>query len=141
MIDKRTGLTIPTEDAEQMMLMSWVTLMSSSRPELKMLYHIPNGGSRHKAEAGRFRAMGVRPGVPDLCLPVAIGGKHGLYIELKRVKGGRVSEEQAAWIAELRARGYAAEVCRGWEEAAGVILRYLRGERPLPMTPDKNQGS
>ncbi len=128
MIDKRTGLTIPSEDAEQMQLMRWVELMQNRLPELRMLFHIPNGGSRGKAEAGRFRAMGVRPGVPDLCLPVAIGGKHGLYIELKRVKGGRVSEEQAAWIAELRARGYAAEVCHGWEEAARVIEGYLKQE-------------
>lgn len=129
MIDKRTGITIPSEDAEQMQLMRWVDLMRNRHPELKMLFHIPNGGSRGKAEAGRFRAMGVKSGVPDLCLPVAVGGYHGLYIELKRVKGGRVSEEQAAWITGLRARGYAAEVCHGWEEAAGVILRYLMGVR------------
>lgn len=129
MIDRRTGLTIPTEDAEQMQLMRWADLMANRYPELRMLFHIPNGGSRGKAEAGRFRAMGVRPGVPDLCLPVAVGGHHGLYIELKRVKGGRVSEEQAAWQAELRARGYVAEVCHGWEEAARVIEGYLMGVR------------
>lgn len=121
---------VPTEDAEQMMLMSWVELMSSSRPELKMLFHIPNGGSRHKAEAGRFRAMGVRPGVPDLCLPVPAGGYHGLYIELKRSKGGRVSDEQAAWIAALQWRGYRAVVCYGWEEAANEILAYVRMDAP-----------
>ena len=125
MIDKRTGLTIPSEDAEQMMLMSWVTLMSSSRPELRLLFHIPNGGSRHKAEAGRFRAMGVKAGVPDLCLPVPRGGKHGLFVETKRTKGGRVSAEQQAWITALQEQGYAASVCHGWEEAARVILRYL----------------
>ena len=125
MIDKRTGLTIPSEDAEQMVLMSWVTLMSSSRPELRLLFHIPNGGSRHKAEAGRFRAMGVRAGVPDLCLPVPRGGKHGLFVEMKRTKGGRVSAEQQEWIIALQEQGYAAAVCRGWEEAARVILAYL----------------
>ena len=86
---------VPTEDAEQMMLMSWVTLMSSSRPELRLLFHIPNGGSRHKAEAGRFRAMGVKAGVPDLCLPVPRGGKHGLFVEMKRTKGGGVKIERS----------------------------------------------
>ena len=29
-------------------------------------FHPANGGARNKAEAGRFRAMGVRAGVPDL---------------------------------------------------------------------------
>jgi hypothetical protein len=30
--------------------------------------HVPNGGRRSKAEAGAFKAMGVRAGVPDLLI-------------------------------------------------------------------------
>ena len=117
----------PTEDQEQIALVNWARMQEKRYPELRMLFHIPNGGSRGKAEAGRFRAMGVRPGVPDLCLPVPRGGKHGLFVEMKRTKGGRVSAEQQAWITALREQGYAAAVCRGWEEAARVILAYIRG--------------
>jgi len=120
---------VPTEDAEQMALFRWAELQAGKYPELRLLFHIPNGGSRGKAEAGRFRAMGVKAGVPDLFLPVARDGpipRHGLFIELKRTKRGRVSAEQAAWITELRARGYTAEVCYGWEEAAQEIMHYLK---------------
>lgn len=95
-------------------------------PELALLYHVPNGGSRNKIEAARLRAQGVKSGVPDLCLPVARGGNHGLYIELKRQRGGRISEEQVRWIDGLLEQGYAAAICKGWQEAASVIIDYLQ---------------
>ena len=120
---------VPTEDAEQMALFRWAELQAGKYPELRLLFHIPNGGSRGKAEAGRFRAMGVKAGVPDLCLPIAKAGYHGLYIELKRTKGGRVSPEQTGWLDDLRKRGYVAAVCKGWEDAARVIEWYIKQER------------
>ena len=120
---------VPTEDAEQMALFRWAELQAGKYPELRMLFHIPNGGSRGKAEAGRFRAMGVKAGVPDLCLPIAKAGYHGLYIEMKRTKGGRVSREQTGWLDDLRKRGYVAAVCKGWEDAARVIEWYIKQER------------
>lgn len=119
-------LPIPTESEEQQTLFSWVEVQKGRYPELGLLYHAPNGGRRSKAEAGRFKAEGVKSGVPDLCLPVARGGFHGLYIELKRLKGGTVSSSQKAWIAALVEQGYHATVCRGWAEASEVLLWYLR---------------
>ena len=67
------SLPVPTESAEQQCLFRWAVFQSGRFPELALLYHVPNGGSRKKAEAGRFRAEGVKAGVPDLCLPVARG--------------------------------------------------------------------
>ena len=120
------SLPVPTEAQEQITLFSWAAVQAI--PELALLYHIPNGGSRHKAEAARLRAEGVRAGVPDLCLPVPRGGFHGLYIELKRLRGGRLSEQQRAWLDALGKQGDAVAVCKGWEDAAETILRYLEGE-------------
>lgn len=79
---QKNKMPVPTEAQEQMTLFSWAAMQSGKYPELNLLYHVPNGGSRHKAEAGRLRAEGVKAGVPDLCLPVARGQYHGLYIEL-----------------------------------------------------------
>lgn len=118
---------VPTEEEEQITLFRWAEWMAQVRwPELAMMYHVPNGGYRNKAEAGRFRAQGVKSGVPDIVLPVARGGYHGLYIELKRTVGGRVSEEQREWLDRLTAQGYYTAVCRGWEAAKGVIEGYLQ---------------
>lgn len=125
---ERKSAPVPTESAEQQCLFRWAAYQSGAYPELELLYHVPNGGSRRKSEAGRFKAEGVKAGVPDICLPVARNGLHGLYIELKRKKGGRISPEQERWIEWLNGQGYLAVVCRGWEDAANLIERYLRHE-------------
>lgn len=117
-----------TESQEQQLLFEWAALSAGQWPELALMYHIPNGGNRSKSEAGRFKAEGVKSGVPDICLPVARGGYHGLYIELKRVNGGRVSPAQQGWISALRDQGYCACVCKGWDDAAHVIKKYLENK-------------
>lgn len=124
---QKSKMPVPTEAQEQMTLFSWAAMQSGKYPELNLLYHVPNGGSRHKAEAGRLRAEGVKAGVPDLCLPVARGQYHGLYIELKRQRGGRTSDHQSEWLDALSAQGYKAALCYGWEQAAGTIIEYLTG--------------
>lgn len=82
----------------------------------------------NRTEAAKLKGEGVRAGVPDLCLPVSRGGYHGLYIELKRISGGRVSPEQRKWLESLRQEGYMAVVCHGWDEARHTIESYLDGE-------------
>ena len=117
---------MPTEAEEQATLFSWAAMNSGKRPELRLLFHIPNGGMRSKSEAARFKAEGVKPGVPDLFLPVARGPWHGLFIELKRQKGGRISEAQSKWIDALLKAGYLTVVACGWHEAAEYIEEYLK---------------
>lgn len=126
--DADNTLPVPTEDVEQMRIMQWARMRSGRYPELKLLFHIPNGGSRGKVEAARLKEMGVKPGVPDLFLPVPKGGYCGLFIELKRRRGGQVSSEQKEWIAALLNAGYCASVCRGFDAAADLISKYVAGE-------------
>jgi hypothetical protein len=54
-----------------------------------------------------------------------MGGYHGLYIEMKRAKGGQLSPPQKEWIDRLRAEGYRVEVCAGADAAMEVITGYL----------------
>lgn len=119
-------LPLCSEDQEQIALMRWAAYESGKYPALKKLHHIANGGSRNPIEAAKLKRMGVKPGVPDLFLPEARGGYHGLYIELKRVRNGVVSAAQKGWIEALRASGYRVEVCKGWVAASEVILDYLK---------------
>ncbi|MFC0708982.1 VRR-NUC domain-containing protein [Azorhizophilus paspali] len=117
---------IPTEHIEQVALISWFDLQY---PVLRgRLAAIPNGGARRKAVAGKLKAEGVRKGYPDLQLLMPRGGYHGLIIELKRVKGGRVEPEQADWLEWLAGQGYMAVVCKGADEARETIKRYLGEE-------------
>ena len=121
----------PRESVEQKTLIKWARLARGKYPELDMLYHITNEGKRSVVTGARLKSEGLKPGVPDLCLAVARGGAHGLYIEMKRTKGGRVSPQQAAWLEKLAHEGYATAICRGWEQARDVIERYLANEHTV----------
>ena len=118
-------MTYPTENQEQAALFEWAEAASGKYPELRLLHAIANGGKRDGRTAAVLQWTGVKPGVPDLCLPVARGGFHGLYIELKRLKGGALSINQKAWLGLLAREGYKAVMCRGWLDARDTILNYL----------------
>jgi hypothetical protein len=113
-----------SESAEQIALFQWAGLATAAVPELRLLHAIPNGGLRTKTTAARLKREGLKPGVPDIVLPVARHGWHGLYIELKFGKG-RVSESQQWWHDELTSQRYAVFVCWGWLAAKKTILAYL----------------
>lgn len=119
---------IQHEAMEQESLFEWAKLMGWRYPELELLYHIPNGGSRNPAEAAHLKKQGVKAGVPDLCLPVARGRYHGLYIELKYGKN-TPSDDQEKWMLALSKQGYAVKVCYGWEQARKSIMKYLEMEK------------
>ena len=116
------------EAAEQAALFSWAAMMEERFPELKMMYHIPNGGSRNRLEAANLKRQGVKAGVPDVHLPVPRGKFHGLYVEMK-YGDNKPTEKQKEWLFSLKEQGYATAVCYSWEEAAGLIMTYLKGEK------------
>ena len=122
---------VPTEAQEQARLFVLRDALLWKYPELKLLHHIPNGGSRNAAEAANLRRQGVKPGVCDIFLPVARKGFHGLYIELKRQRGGRLSAAQKEFILDVRRQGYAAYVCRGADVAMKIITGYLNSSEIL----------
>ena len=118
------------EDTEQMGVIDWANWNTGRFPELKMLFHVPNGGKRNAAEAARFKAMGVKAGVPDLCLPCPRGGFAGLYIEMKYGKN-KTTDNQNEWIRFLKSEGYKVEVCWGGAAATQILEEYLQQERNI----------
>ena len=117
------------EDAAQAEVIRWARMRQATAPELELLYHIPNGGSRGLLEAVRLKRQGVKPGIPDLHLPIARGGYIGLWIEMKTATG-RLSEDQRRIIAMLCAEGHRVEVCRSAADAVEVLEDYLRVPTP-----------
>lgn len=122
------------EDTEQMGVIDWANWNTGRFPELKLLFHVPNGGKRNAAEAARFKAMGVKAGVPDLCLPVPRGGYAGLYIEMKYGKN-KTTEKQEEWIHSLIEQGYLVKVCWGGQEATAALEEYLQQGRTIMIDP------
>ena len=113
-----------SESTEQQALFEWAEIASRKTPELKLMYAVPNGGKRNITTAARLKKEGVKPGVPDICLPVPRGRYHGLYIEMK-VNKNKPSANQKWWIEQLQKQGYRVEVCYSWGEAVKVITEYI----------------
>jgi hypothetical protein len=88
--------------------------------------HVPNGGWRKPTEAGRLKAMGTTPGVPDLLLWAADGRSFG--IELK-AGAGKLSPAQAAWHDTVSSLGHRVYVCRSVDD----VERCLRMESIPPV--------
>lgn len=119
-----------TEHAEQRTFFAWLAYHKAHgiHPDAHMAFAIPNGGQRGKAAAGRFKAEGVKAGVPDTMYPVPRGCYAGLFIELKAT-GGRASDKQQQWHTDLREKQYAVAVCWGWRAAVACFCAYEAGQR------------
>lgn len=114
-----------SESRIQIDLIEWIdTIGHRVYPEMKLLFAIPNGGHRYIRVAQKMKAEGVRAGIPDLFLPVARGGFHGMFIEMKYGRN-RQTKEQVEWFKELKKNGYYCIVCYSQEEAQEVLGDYL----------------
>lgn len=116
---------IDREGLEQAALMKEIALRYPAAA--KLIFHVPNGGHRHKLVAIKLKEQGVKAGVPDLVLPMARGGYFGLYIEFKARApyDAAVSPAQDAYLQALTDQGYLAIVCRGHVDAIEAIRAYL----------------
>ena len=125
---------VPLEHDEQVVVAEWVELARTRVPALEMFFAVPNGGFRCDKTAGELRDEGVKAGVPDVFLDYPVAPFHGLRIEMKRVKGGRLLPDQAVWGERYIRNGYAWHVCRGADEAIAAICHYLGIRNPMPIT-------
>jgi len=121
--DGKTRLT-GSEDDEQEKVFQWKQLQQHAHPELMSLHHTPNGGSRNRLEAVKFKRMGVLAGIPDIELNVSRKGYHGLFIEMK-VGMNRPTEHQNEMMEELTMQGYLCRVCWSGDDAIDEIKEYL----------------
>jgi len=138
----RFGLTAANDDLSYTVpgyAANELGLHNDAVPELSRLFAIKNEEKGGRIRGALAKAAGVKPGVPDLMLPVP-KWKHiddgktmrniviamGLFIELKREKPkGIVSELQVEWHGYLHEVGYRCEVCYNWRQARDVLLSYL----------------
>lgn len=94
-------------------------------------YAIPNGSyrgaDRVKAaiHAQGLRRQGMKPGVPDVCIAIAVAPYHGCYIELKRIGARRPDKDQVKWHVRLIEQGYFVAVCFGFAAAQKETVRYF----------------
>lgn len=88
-------------------------------------FHPVNEGRRHMSSAMRLKREGLVAGVPDIVIMQEIPGApsaRGMMIEMKRRKGGSLSESQKDFMERARQEGWLTHVARGADDA----LRYLQ---------------
>ena len=67
--------------------------MDLQHPSIRY-FSIPNGfKSRNYGMLAKLKKSGLKAGIPDLCIPAL-----GLWVEMKRQKGGVLSPEQKDWV-------------------------------------------
>lgn len=112
-----------TESQEQMKVIQWCKRNTHLHPELDEIFWIRNE-SKSKRVRIMGKLMGIKPGIPDLLLPVARRNFHGLFIEMKSMSGN-LSPAQKKRIPKLKNQGYAIIVCKGAARAIHLIKSYL----------------
>lgn len=90
-----------------------------------MIFAIPNGEHRAVSVARRLKAEGVVKGIPDLFIP-----EWNLWVEMKRQKGGRISDDQSNIIDHLRNVGHSVIVGIGAKDASAKILDFINARTP-----------
>ena len=86
-------------------------------------FAVPNGSNKSMTARRKFKAEGLKPGVPDMVL--LFEGGETVFIEMKRKSGGTVSKDQKEWLERLRVLGFNAYVCKGAKEAIETVQKYL----------------
>ena len=122
----------PLEAWEQEQIFKWRLENVEEYPKLRLLNASLCGVRLAVGLRSKMKRQGMPKGFPDINLPIAVHVAgfphryyHGLYIELKRLKGGFVSKEQKWWHKELREQGYKVEVAKGHKQAIEIIVDYL----------------
>jgi hypothetical protein len=119
-----------SEDDLQISCFQWIELMRPAHPILEWIIHVPNGGKRPRGAAGRLKAMGVKPGVLDVLLPLPFNGWSGLAIEMK-VGRNKTTEQQDDWLEVFEASGYYTAVCYTLEDFMAQVTLFLNCKSPI----------
>ena len=107
--------TTPHESWEQQSL---VAELERLEPGIMMEINPAAGMKLDKRMAAAVKTLGYQAGTLDIFLP-----EHRIYIELKRQKGGSLSDEQKARIPRLEAAGYRVIVARGAVDAIDQLRK------------------
>lgn len=112
-----------TEHDECVALAAYLDLLQH-QGKILAYTHVPNETfTKSWSVKNRNKAEGVNRGFPDY---VVVTKDTVLFIEMKRVAGGVVSEEQKNWISALSGKTTASAVCKGFDEAKTEMDRALK---------------
>lgn len=104
---------VPTEHDEQARVVAWLRFHGV------LHFAVPNGARVRPSVARKLTAEGMVAGAPDLM--IFPGSGVAIALEMKRVKGGRVSAEQGVMLLALEKARIPIVVGNGHEHAIGQL--------------------
>jgi hypothetical protein len=112
-----------TEDELQKQVVNWLHV---ALPEGCVFHHSPNEGTRHVAFKRKLKLMGTKFGWPDLEIFVPadqsrVGISTSIFIELKRLKGGKLTPNQEEMKARLLLAGCHWGLARSLEQVHEIL--------------------
>lgn len=90
----------------------------------RLLFAVPNGGSRHKIEAANMKRQGVKRGVADVILQIPKKGYASLCLEFKTLTG-KQSPDQKEYQRQVEMAGSKYVIVRSVEQAIRELQLYL----------------
>ena len=106
---------VPSEQIEQMRFVQWLELKGYK------FTSIPNSTyTKSWSQKRKNTEMGLRAGFPDM---IVVANNVFMCIELKRTKGGTLSEFQKEWICVLGEANIPVAVCKGADEAIRFVQK------------------
>lgn len=123
MIKTGTGKVREIKQSEDNLQKSCVKWLKLQHPSV-LVHHSPNGGKRNPREAAKFKAMGTRPGCPDVMIYKRSEQYAGLAIELK-VGKNTTTDNQKAFIDELTGNGWYCVVVYNIEAFMRAVNGYM----------------
>lgn len=123
------------EDNEQIAFVQYVEHQYRNDPTFKadLFFHVLNGawiagkGNAKFALIAKYKAMGWKSGIADLHYEQPRGGFSKCVIEMKKKKGGVVSDNQKRYLDAIGKYAYV-QVCNGYDEAKEAFDFYMKLE-------------
>ena len=109
------------EHQEQVAFLNWFNGIEKFRDLI--IFSIPNGGKRGFKTAVKLKKEGQLSGVSDLCVLLPNGKT--VFIEMKKEKGGKLSDSQLDFIDKSQSLGHTVIVAHGCNDASKQFIDYL----------------
>lgn len=110
--------TTPHESYEQQCL---VAKLNELYPGILMDINPAAGMLLTVKMAARVKLLGYQAGTPDIFLP-----EYKIYLELKRIEGGKLSPAQKSRLEKLKKAGYIVIVAKGAVDALNQIQEAMK---------------
>jgi hypothetical protein len=111
--------TLQLSEYQECVLLAEYLDLLKKQGKIVLYSHIPNGTwTPSWSQKTRNKKMGVSSGVPDYLI---LTKSRLFFIEMKRKKSGKVSDEQLMWLGAILSCDIRAHVANGFDEAKSII--------------------